>query len=106
MIPSLSSVVPRQYLRATASARGLEIPFLQPFVDHARGTADPGINRYRLDRAVEGAGPALHAGIAVADRGLFLDQFEHLVRADLQAPATADAGWLIQFQLCYVFQIA
>jgi hypothetical protein len=39
--------------------------FPQPFIDEPRGATDPGVYSDGGDRAVPGAGAALHAGVEV-----------------------------------------
>ncbi len=87
-------------------ARTPKIVFLQPFVDHTGGTTYSGIDRDSPDRAIQGAGTALHTGVEIGKQDFLPVRCKNLVRADFQTSTTTDAGWSIQFQCGYIFQIA
>lgn len=81
----------------------LEFVLLQPFANHARRTPNSGINYYCIDRAVDGAGSTLHAGILICQRGFSIVDEEHLVRAHLNTTATAYARRLVELQSDNIF---
>ena len=69
--------------------------FAQPVIDEAGGTADPGGDGDRRNRAVLLAGTAFHTSVAFGDGGLLSLEKKDLVRTDLQAATAADAPGFI-----------
>src|SRR5574340_215814 len=90
---------------AAIAAAHPNVPLPQPFIDEPRGAADPGSDLDRRRETVFCAGSALHAGIAVNYPCPAGGHGENLMGTDLHAPATADAGILLQLQGCHIFQI-
>jgi len=76
----------------------IEFLFEKPFVDESCCATDTGIDEDSMDRAIPGAGAALHAGIEVNDPSFSLYHRKDLVRTDLQTSATANAFLCIQLQ--------
>ena len=79
---------------------------MQPFAENSYRTPDTGIDRYGTDRAVEGAGPTLHAGIPICHFSLLAGDDENLVRTNLHASPATDTSRLVEFQGNNILQIA
>jgi hypothetical protein len=92
-------------LTAASAAPYLYIPLFEPFTDHPRGAANPGVDPDRCGRAVQRAGAAFHAGVPIRHPDPFPVCFKNLVWTDLQASAATDAEHLIQFQGRYPLKI-
>ena len=74
-----------------AVAPGVHIPPPKRSADHGPGAPDPALHGDRIDRAVPGTGPALHAGRR-ADQFRVLRPFgKDPMRADLRAAFAVDA---------------
>jgi hypothetical protein len=79
--------------------------FMQPFTENSYRTPDTGIDRDGIDRAVEGAGPTLHAGIPICHRGLLAVNNEDMMRTNLHAPPATYTGWLVEYQGDNILQV-
>jgi hypothetical protein len=74
-------------------------------VDHGGGASHAGLHRDCVDRTIQGAGPALHAGVPVPDLDLSVGPDQDRMGADEEALSTTDAFLLVELQRDDIFEI-
>jgi len=95
------------YFKDTSSAAlYIGIFALNPRFNNIIGASHPGGHLDRIRGAINGAGTALHAAIAITDSGLLVLQFKHAVRAYEFTHTATHTGLAVKFQRRYAGEIS